>query len=140
MNDTMKNRRLLKILIGTAWIDGVIQTQERDYLRQMAEHEKLSDDAEIHPLLAELKPVQPIECYRWIEEYLGDTPSLEDYQELLESISALIYSDGEVGIQEARLLTKIQSLDPASDSHLSALDKLVGTIRKLYAKAIAEKS
>jgi uncharacterized tellurite resistance protein B-like protein len=140
MKNTMKNKRLLKILIGTAWIDGVIQTQERDYLRQVATREDLSDDAEIAPLLSELKPVPAIECYQWIEEYLGDNTDESAYQELLESLSALIYSDGEVGVQEAKLLTKVQSLDPGTDPLVSPLDKLVAKIRKLYAQAIAEKN
>ncbi len=140
MKDRMKNKQLLKILIGTAWIDGVIQTQERDYLRQVAAREELIDDAEIAPLLSELKPVQPSECYRWIEEYLGSNADETAYQELLEAVSALIYSDGEVGVQEAKLLTKVQSLDPATETPASPLDKLVGKIQKLYAKAIAEKN
>lgn len=134
----MKNKRLLKILIGTAWIDGVIQPEERDYLRQVAKREELIDDEEIHPLLSELKPVGAIECYRWIEEYLAENRDESAYQDLLESIGALIYSDGDVGIQEAKLLAKVQSLDPAVDPPASAIDKLVSKIRKLYAKAIAE--
>ncbi|MDJ0545291.1 MAG: TerB family tellurite resistance protein, partial [Microcystis sp. M53601_WE4] len=43
----MKNKQLLKILIGVAWIDGVIQPSERNYLRQVAVMEKLDDDPEI---------------------------------------------------------------------------------------------
>jgi uncharacterized tellurite resistance protein B-like protein len=138
MKDKMKNKRLLKILIGTAWLDGVIRPEERDYLRQVATREDLSDDAEIQPLLSELKPVQPEECYRWIEEFLGNNADESAYRELLESIGALIYSDGEVAIQEARLLAKLQDLDPAIDATRTPLDKLVGKIRELYAKAIAE--
>ncbi len=113
----MKNKQLLKILIGVAWIDGVIQPSERNYLRQVAVREKLDDDPEIKPLLSELKPVKTSECYRWLESYLGDNPSPEIYQDLLTSISTLIYSDDDVDIQEAKLLTKVQSLDPTHDSH-----------------------
>ena len=134
----MKNKQLLKILIGVAWIDGVIQPAERSYLRQVAVREKLDDDPEIKPLLSELKPVKTSECYRWLESYLGDNPSPEIYQDLLTSISTLIYSDDDVDIQEAKLLTKVQSLDPTHDSHRSMLDKLVTGIQKLYHKAITK--
>jgi hypothetical protein len=134
----MKNKQLLKILIGVAWIDGVIQPPERNYLRRMAIREKLDDDLEIKPLLSELKPVKTQECYQWLEEYLGDNPTTEAYQDLLESISTLIYSDDDVDIQEAKLLSKVQSFDPTDDSHRSMLDKLVAGIQKLYNKAIAE--
>ncbi|MFM6404372.1 MAG: TerB family tellurite resistance protein, partial [Microcystis sp.] len=65
----MKNKQLLKILIGVAWIDGVIQPSERSYLRQVAVREKLDDDLEIKPLLSELKPVKTSEFYRWLESY-----------------------------------------------------------------------
>jgi len=65
----MKNKQLLKILIGVAWIDGVIQPSERNYLRQVAVREKLDDDPEIKPLLSELKPVKTGECYRWFGNY-----------------------------------------------------------------------
>jgi uncharacterized tellurite resistance protein B-like protein len=134
----MKNKQLLKILIGVAWIDGVIQPSERNYLRQVAVREKLDDDPEVKPLLSELKPVKTSECYQWLKEYLGDHPSPETYQDLLASISTLIYSDDDVDIQEAKLLTKVQSFDPTQDTSRSMLDKLVAGIQKLYNKAITE--
>jgi uncharacterized tellurite resistance protein B-like protein len=134
----MKNKQLLKILIGVAWIDGIIQPSERSYLRQVAVREKLDDDPEIKPLLSELKPVKTSECYQWLEEYLGDHPSPETYQDLLASISTLIYSDDDVDTQEAKLLTKVQSFDPTHDTPRSRLDKLVAGIQKLYDKAMTE--
>lgn len=109
-----KTKALFKILIGAAWIDGSIQTEERDYLRHKADEQGLADDPEIRPLLFELVPVQRDLCYRWIEEYLGSDPSSESCQDLIEALSGLIYSDGNVDTEEAKLLSRIQSLDPAS--------------------------
>ncbi|MDJ0844744.1 TerB family tellurite resistance protein [Crocosphaera sp.] len=139
MNAHNKNKQLLKILIGAAWIDGIIQVEEREYLKRMAERHGLSEESDLKDLLSELKPVQPNQCYQWLEEYLGDNPSTNDYQELLETLSALIYSDGDVQMQEAQLLTKLQLLDPAQDSPKSALDKILKTIQKLYKKAVDQK-
>ncbi|MDJ0658409.1 MAG: TerB family tellurite resistance protein [Crocosphaera sp.] len=139
MNAQNKNQQLLKILIGAAWIDGIIQVEERDYLKRMAARHGLSEEGDLKDLLSELKPVQPNQCYQWLEEYLGDNPSTNDYQELLETLSALIYSDGDVQMQEAQLLTKLQLLDPAQDSPKSAFDKILKTIQKLYKKAIDQK-
>jgi hypothetical protein len=136
MNAHNKNQQLLKILIGAAWIDGIIQVEERDYLKQMAQSHGLSEDKDIKVLLSELKPVQPSQCYQWLEEYLGDNPTINDYQELLETLSALVYSDGDVQMQEAQLLTKLQLLDPAQDSSKSAFDKVLKIIQKTYRKAI----
>jgi hypothetical protein len=139
MKNNNKNKQLFKILIGTAWIDGLIQKEERDYLHQMATKQGIADDPEIASLLSELKPVQPSQCYQWLEEYLGNNPKNKDYQELLETLSALVYSDGDVQMQEAQLLTKLQLLDPAQDSSKSTFDKVLKTIQKLYRKAVSQK-
>ncbi|WP_107668548.1 TerB family tellurite resistance protein [Cyanothece sp. BG0011] len=139
MNTQTQKKQLLKILIGAAWIDGIIQVEERDYLKRMAQTQGLSDDVDLKSLLSELKPVQPTQCYQWLEEYLGDNPTTKDYQELLEALSALVYSDGDIQMQEAQLLTKLQLLDPAQDSPKSAFDKVIKAIQKVYKKAIDQK-
>jgi uncharacterized tellurite resistance protein B-like protein len=137
MNPAKKTKLLLKILIGAAWIDGTIQTEERQYLRKMATEHQLAEEPEIKCLLSEIKPVKPEECYQWLEEYFGDRPSSADYEELIESLSAIIYSDGNVDTQEAKLLTRLQSFDP-SEAPKSAFDKILKEIQKLYQKAIKE--
>ncbi|MBD2356735.1 TerB family tellurite resistance protein [Tolypothrix sp. FACHB-123] len=125
-------KNLVKILIGAAWIDGVIQPEERQYLREIAQAKGLATDPEIKPWLYELVPVQPKECYSWVQEYLGDRPSIEDCVSLIEAISGLIYSDGDVAIEEARLLTKLQEITKASESTQSAHKTLLKQIQKLY--------
>lgn len=138
---TTKMKQILKILIAAAWIDGVIQPEERTYLRRVAEDFKLAEDPEIKPLLSELKPVQATDCYRWLDEYFGSNPNLEDYQELLEKISGLIYSDGYVDVREAKLIEVIQSCDPNSaDCHKSMLDKLLRKIQKIYKAAVEQQA
>lgn len=125
-------KQLLKILIGAAWIDGKVQAEEREYLQKVAKEADLADDPEIQPLLYGLKPVSPQECYGWVQEYLGDNPSTEDYQRLIEAMSALIYSDGDVATEEAKLLTRLQLLDPATTSSKFAQNHVLKAIQKLY--------
>ncbi|WP_066424168.1 TerB family tellurite resistance protein [Anabaena sp. 4-3] len=125
-------KNLVKILIGAAWIDGKIQPEERQYLREIAQAKGLATDPEIKPWLYELVAVQPHECYAWVREYLGDRPSTEDCENLIEAISGLIYSDGEVAIEEARLLTKLQELSQSHESHQSAHTTLLKKIQQLY--------
>lgn len=125
-------KNLVKILIGAAWIDGRIQPEERQYLREIAQAKGLATDPEIKPWLYELVPVQPKQCYSWVQEYLGDRPSLEDCENLIEAISGLIYSDGEVAIEEARLLTKLQELAKINESNQPAYTALLKQIQKLY--------
>lgn len=137
MNKNTKTKQLIKILIGAAWIDGVIQTEEREYLRRIAITYQVENEPELKPFLSELKPVQAQECYRWLTDYLGENHQEEDYQELLEALSGLIYSDGDVEVQEARLLTKLQELDPIYEQSKSPLDKLLEKIQKLYRKTMS---
>ncbi len=134
-NSTVK--QLVKILIGAAWIDGKIQQEEREYLQRVAKETGVADDPEIQPLLYELRAVLPDECYAWMKEYLGDRPSSEDYQRLIESLSALIYSDGEVATEEAKLLTRLQLLDPDSGTTpKSRQNNVLKAIQKLYRRWI----
>ncbi len=129
-NSNVKN--LVKILIGAAWIDGKIQAEERQYLREIAQAKGLASDPDIKPWLYELVPVQPNECYQWVKDYLGDRPTNEDYEKLIEAISGLIYSDSEVAIEEARLLTKLQQLSTANDSTQPGHNAILKQIQKLY--------
>ncbi|MEC4805332.1 MAG: TerB family tellurite resistance protein [Jaaginema sp. PMC 1079.18] len=138
MKKPNKTKQLFKILMGVAWIDGVIQAEERQYLQQMARDRDLADDPEIQTLLSEIKPVTASECYGWLENYLGENHNTQDYQELLEALSALVYSDGEVDTREAQLLAKVQLLDPALDPHQSPMEKLLAAIQVLYRQAIRE--
>lgn len=125
-------KNLVKILIGAAWIDGIIQPEERQYLREIAQAKGLATDPEIKPWLYELVPVQPKECYAWVKEYLGDRPSVKDCENLIEAISGLIYSDGEVATEEARLLTKLQELAELDNSAQPVHNALLKQIQKLY--------
>jgi uncharacterized membrane protein YebE (DUF533 family) len=127
-----KTKILFKILMGAAWIDGTIQAEERRYLRSMAKAQGLEDDPEIYPLLNELLPVKPEQCYLWINEYLGNSPTAVAYQDLLEAISGLIYSDGSIETEEARLIDRLQRLDPASQSDQTSHGAIVRAIQRLY--------
>ena len=129
-NSHVKN--LVKILIGAAWIDGRIQPEERQYLREIAQAKGLAADPEIKPWLYELVPVKPNQCYEWVKEYLGDRPSLEECETLIEAISGLIYSDGEVAVEEAKLLTKLEELSKSRDSTQPIYTSLLKQIQKLY--------
>jgi len=133
-------KQLIKILIGAAWIDGKIQPEEREYLKRVAKEAGVADDPEIQPLLYELRAVLPDECYDWVKQYLGERPNSGDYQRLIEALSALIYSDGEVAIEEAKLLTRLQLLDPETASSKSSSNNILKAIQKLYRRWIDKQS
>jgi uncharacterized tellurite resistance protein B-like protein len=136
MKDDAKT--LIKILIGAAWIDGKIQPEERQYLHKIAKENGVSDDPELQPLLHELRSVKPEECYQWVQAYLGEHPTQADCQQLIEAISALIYSDGTVANEEAQLLTRLQLVESASETANSPHQKAIAAIRKLYQYCVSQ--
>ena len=128
----LNNVKLVKILIGSAWLDGKIQPEERSYLNRIAQEKGVAQDPEISPLLQDLRQIETAECYQWVQEYLGNSPSTIDYQNLLEAISGLIYSDSDVDTEEAKLLTQMQLLDPANHEPQPAHNAVMKEIQKLY--------
>lgn len=137
MDKPTKTKQLLKILIGAAWIDGVIQAEERQYLGRLAADYQLESDPELQVLLSELKSVSAPDCYAWVNDYLGDYPSDQDYSDLLEALGGLLYSDGDIQTQEAQLLTSLQESDPSHMPPKSSLDRFLGKVQRLYRRAIA---
>jgi hypothetical protein len=127
MDTKAQSRLLMKILIGVAWLDGAIQPEEHHYLAKVAQAHQLEQDTEVEPLLTGTIAVTAAECEQWIQEYLGDR-SIHDDDGLIEAISGLIYSDGDVAVAEAKLLVNIQSVPAAAPP-------LVSKIQQLYKKA-----
>ena len=128
MDSQSQSQLLVKILIGVAWLDGKIEPEEREYLTKVAKAHHLDEDTEIHPLLDGTMKVTVKECQQWIQAYLGDR-SIHDDDRLIEAISGLIYSDGDVATAEAKLLIDIQST-PAPVEPKEQL--LVTKLRRLY--------
>ncbi len=128
-------RQLLKILIGVAWIDGKIQAAERKHLFQVAAEQGLAADPEIIVLLNNLGvvAVDPADCQEWIKDFLGDQPSTDNYQQLLDALSGIVYSDDDVATAEAQLLMKLQQIDPQQQpDDLSVGHSLLSRLRTAY--------
>jgi uncharacterized membrane protein YebE (DUF533 family) len=127
-------KQLLKILIGTAWLDGKVQPEEQQYLLRIAERKELTEDPELKPLLYGLRDVKPAECKQWVNEYLGTHPTPAACQQLLEDISGLIYSDGVVDSSEANLMMEIQKLEVGGGTSTDLQETITRAIQKLYRK------
>jgi uncharacterized tellurite resistance protein B-like protein len=128
-------RQLLKILIGVAWIDGEVQDAERKYLLQVAVEQGLEADPEISILLNNLGVValEPADCQEWIKDFLGDHPSADNYQQLLDALSGIVYSDDDVATAEAQLLMELQQIDPQQQpDNLSVRHSLLSRLRTAY--------
>jgi len=130
--ETQDVKTLIKILIGAAWLDGKIQQEEREYLHRVVREKGLENDAELSPLLYEFRPVKPQECYNWVQEYLGSHPTSERCQQLIEAISGLIYSDGTVANEEAKLLTDLQIIEESDKGNKTPDHSVLNAVRSLY--------
>ncbi|MGF1486637.1 MAG: TerB family tellurite resistance protein [Prochloraceae cyanobacterium] len=135
-----KCKKIIKILIGVAWIDGAIQPEEREYLHRKAKDNKVADDPEIKLMLSEAKPIEPNECYVWLKDYLNTYNTEEDYYYLLERISNIVYKDNVVHTEETKLLTKLQELNPVNKNDRSILEKIIQTIQTIYKSGVNPKA
>lgn len=126
------SQQLFKILIAAAWIDGEFQPAEKAYLQKIAEERNLLKDAEIQNLLVTEARISSEQCYQWLNEYLGDRPTLEAYQTLLAEIAGLVYVDGDIDDAEAQLLTQLQRLDPAKVNSVSMFKPVLKLVRQFY--------
>lgn len=132
------DKQLLKILIGAAWLDGKVQPEEQQRLRRIAQQKGLLENAELNPWLNGLRAVSAEECHRWIDEYLGEQPLPEEIQQLLEEISGLIYSDGDVDSAEAKLLMEIQKKEASASSSSNLHNTITQSIQTLYRRWVSE--
>lgn len=130
---------LLEILVAIAWIDGEIQPAEREFLAKIALEQNAASEAELQDLLMRYQDSPSQKCYQLLEQYLGTNPEPADYNNLLTSVSQLVYSDDDIATEEAALLTKIQNLDPHNSETGSTFDKAIGKIQKLYQSALNKK-
>ena len=128
---TKSDRNLLEILVAVAWIDGEIQPEERKFIEKIAV-EQIGSAAEVEDLLNNYRDSSPQQCYQLLEQYLGNSPEPDDYNNLLSAVSSLIYSDNDIATEEANLLTTIQNIDPQNYQKRSTLDRVIGKIQKLY--------
>ncbi|MBD6617418.1 hypothetical protein FNW02_16675 [Komarekiella sp. 'clone 1'] len=97
-------KEFLKILIGIAWIDGVLEPEEKEFLQGVAQQKGLTEDPEIKTLLSNNQPVKPEECYSWLQAYLGNYPDEKDFQELYEALNSLMYTEGVLDAKEKELI------------------------------------
>ena len=134
---TIRNQQqLFKILVAAAWIDGEFQPEEKEYLQKVAEDKTLLEDTEIQSLLSTDTPISSEQCYQWLNEYLGNKPTEEVYQNLLAEIAGLVYVDGDIAEEEANLLTQLQTFDPNERNIANLFKPLLGAIRQLYRKQV----
>lgn len=138
MKKVMANsaQQLLKILIGVAWLDGKVQEAEREHLMGIAKDQGLSDDPEISALMQNLgqTAIPAAQCHKWVQDYLKSQPNDADYEQLLEALGGIIYSDNDVAIDEAYLLNSLpqKSTEQPVVTRLSTAQSLLSRLDNAY--------
>lgn len=107
METTQHQRLMLKILIGSAWIDQHLVPDEIAYLNRVLSRFHLEHEAELQTLLK--VPVHPSQTERWLIEYLKDSPDAERLK-LLAAIGNLLIADHDVSDIEHDLLDEFHEL------------------------------
>ncbi len=132
MTTPQSTLQLFKIIVGVAWIDGKVQSEEQDYLVRLANQQGIADHPDIYPLLHGLQKVSKKQCNQWISDYLGKKPDPEKLNNLIEEISGLVYSDGNIDSAEATLLTEVQEMMSPPSLCESLNSKILHKIQAYY--------
>ena len=101
MDPQRQHKLMLKIIIGSAWVDGHLEAAEVQYLQTLLERYQLTHAPDLLALLE--APVSLRQTEGWMVEYLADTTETER-ERLLAAIGKLVISDDTVMPQEHTLL------------------------------------
>lgn len=129
MDISTQHHLTLKILIGSAWADGVLEPEETEALAKVLKRYGETYDRELKKLLEKPVPLQKTE--RWMAEYLHQSTEAER-QQLLGAIGRMLFADREVTEEEHMLLDDFHTMMgniPAS-IEVPALAKTVGKFVK----------
>jgi hypothetical protein len=132
-----RHKRLMQIIIGSAWVDGQIEARESEYLAKLLERYRLTQDKDLQRSLTTAIPIQQTE--QWMREYLFGTTEAER-QSALVAIAKLLIIDDVVSDLEHQLLDDyyeiVARVPPIPD--LTPVVKTVGKFVKQAAAAIGK--
>jgi hypothetical protein len=107
MDTTTQHKLMLKILIGSAWADRHLESEEIRYLETVIERYGLQKEQDLRSLLT--APVSLEQTELWIATYLKDATETERFR-LLATIGNLLISDHVVSSVEHDLLDDFHDL------------------------------
>ncbi len=132
MEPQNQHKLMLKIIIGSAWVDGHLEPAEVQYLQTLLDRYQLPHASDVLALLEE--PVSLSQTELWMVEYLADTNEIER-QRLLGAIGKLVISDDTVLPQEYSLLDDYYALMAEIPARPEETPTLIETVGKFVRKA-----
>lgn len=134
MEPQNQHKLMLKIIIGSAWVDGHLEPAEVQYLQTLLDRYQLTHASDLLALLEEPVPLSQTEL--WMVEYLADTTETEiERQRLLGAIGKVIIADDTVLPQEYALLDDYYALMAEIPARPEETPTLVETVGKFVRKA-----
>lgn len=133
MDQANQHQLLLKIVAGSAWVDGHLEVEEVKYLEHLLERYDLANDSELRPLLEGPIPLQQTEA--WMVDYLRDATEDERMQ-LLGAIGNLLIADDQVSPEEHELLDDYHTLMSSIPARIDAAPKLVSAVGQFFKKVV----
>lgn len=134
MEPQNQHKLMLKIIIGSAWVDGHLEPAEVQYLQTLLDRYQLTHASDLLALLEEPVPLSQTEL--WMVEYLADTTETEiERQRLLGAIGKVVIADDTVLPQEYALLDDYYALMAEIPARPEETPTLVETVGKFVRKA-----
>lgn len=134
MEPQNQHKLMLKIIIGSAWVDGHLEPAEVQYLQTLLDRYQLTHASDVLALLEEPVPLSQTEL--WMVEYLADTTETEiERQRLLGAIGKVVIADDTVLPQEYALLDDYYALMAEIPARPEETPTLVETVGKFVRKA-----
>lgn len=134
MEPQNQHKLMLKIIIGSAWVDGHLEPAEVQYLQTLLDRYQLTHASDVLALLEEPVPLSQTEL--WMVEYLADTTETEiERQRLLGAIGKVVIADDTVLPQEYTLLDDYYALMAEIPARPEETPTLVETVGKFVRKA-----
>jgi len=139
MPDTTVITAIAKVMIAAAWADGEIDHEELNSIKDLLfymPNTTAADYAQVEIYLA--TPIGEAERARLVAELSGVIRTDADKALVMNSLTALAQSDGEVGESEAAVLAEVQRAFDEGRSSSGQLGRLLrGAARRCATRRIA---
>ncbi len=138
VENEIKQKLLIRIVLGAAWADGKLEPNEISYLHQILSEQALTEDPEIQTFFHEAPSDYQMEL--WLVQYLSATDVPERLGALAQ-IANLLMADGVVSSAEHDFLDEIHTLmaqiPPRPENlHKSTTDNLLSSLGKIMRRLV----
>ncbi len=132
MDASERNLLLLKVVIGSAWVDGQLEPEELDYLKQILERHHLADNYELQAMLKQPIPLDATE--NWIINYLARATE-QQRDQMLMMVIGVITADGVIDSSEHSFLLEYQGLMSRIPARPDTAPDLAKALRQMVQQA-----